>query len=78
MGTFIRKETVFFNEEIKNNFQKVLDKVKPVKIFRPCSDEEVKKYDLDMHRDICNALDYEKCYRVLLDQVKQKSTEEKI
>ena len=77
-GDMYQERDSFLNEEIKNNFQKVLDKVKPVKFFRPCSDEEVKKYDLDMHRDICNALDYEKCYRVLLDQVKQKSTEEKI
>ncbi|WP_405349270.1 hypothetical protein, partial [Ruminobacter amylophilus] len=59
-GDIYQERDSFLNEEIINNFQKVLDKVKPVKIFRPCSDEEVKKYDLDMHRDICNALDYEK------------------
>ena len=68
----------FLNEEIKNNFQKVLDKVKPKKQFIRCSEEDYIKYKLDFNRDISNTLDYEKCYTVLLDHVKDKTTDEKV
>lgn len=65
-------------ESLKNEFQKVLDVVKPIKTERACTDDEKKRYKLDYHKDLCNALDYEKCYTVLLDQVKDKTTDEKV
>ena len=65
-------------ESLKDEFQKVLDVVKPVKTIRSCTDEEKERYALSYHKDICNALEYEKCYTVLLDQVKDKTTDEKV
>ena len=65
-------------ESLKDEFQKVIDIVKPVKTERACTDDEKKRYKLDYHKDLCNALDYEKCYTVLLDQVKDKTTDEKV
>ena len=65
-------------ESLKDEFQKVLDVVKPIKTERSCTDEEMERYDLSYHKDISNALDYEKCYTILLDQVKDKTTDEKV
>ena len=52
--------------------------VKPLKKIRPCSDDEIEKYKFYFDKDIENTLDYEKCYTVLLEQVKDKTTDEKI
>ncbi|WP_406041822.1 hypothetical protein [Succinimonas sp.] len=68
----------FLNNEIKTNFQKVLDIVKPIKNYRPCTDKQRIMYKLDSNKDVCNTLDYEKCYTTLLDQVKTSSTDDKI
>lgn len=68
----------FLNNGIKDNFKKVVDNVKPIRDFRPCTDDEMEKYHLSYNKDIYNALDYEKCYRILLDQVKEKTTDEKV
>ena len=65
-------------ESLKDEFQKVLDVVKPIKTERSCTDEEMERFDLSYHKDISNALDYEKCYTILLDQVKDKTTDEKV
>ena len=73
-----QKKDVDYIESLKDEFQKVIDIVKPVKTERACTDEEKKRYKLDYHKDLCNALDYEKCYTVLLDQVKDKTTDEKV
>ena len=73
-----QKKDVDYIEGLKDEFQKVIDIVKPVKTERACTDEEKKRYKLDYHKDLCNALDYEKCYTVLLDQVKDKTTDEKV
>ena len=67
-----------FDEKIHNNFQNILDLVKPLKKIRPCSDDEIEKYKFYFDKDIENTLDYEKCYTVLLEQVKDKTTDEKI
>ena len=67
-----------FDEKIHNNFQNILDLVKPLKKIRPCSDDEIDKYKFYFDKDIENTLDYEKCYTVLLEQVKDKTTDEKI
>ena len=68
----------FMNNEIQTNFQKVLDIVKPIKNYRPCTDKEKVMYNLDSNKDVCNTLDYEKCYTTLLDQVKTSSTDDKV
>ncbi len=73
-----QKKDVDYIESLKDEFQKVIDIVKPVKTERACTDDEKKRYKLDYHKDLCNALDYEKCYTVLLDQVKDKTTDEKV
>ena len=73
-----QKKDVYYIESLKDEFQKVIDIVKPVKTERACTDEEMERYDLSYHKDISNALDYEKCYTVLLDQVKDKTTDEKV
>ena len=65
-------------ESLKDEFQKVLDIVKPVKTERSCTDEEMERYKLSYDKDIENALDYEKCYTVLLEKVKDRTTEEKV
>lgn len=65
-------------ESLKNEFQKVLDVVKPIKTERSCTDEEMERYKLSYDKDIENALEYEKCYAVLLEKVKDRTTEEKI
>ena len=65
-------------ESLKDEFQKVLDIVKPIKTERSCTDEEMEWYKLSYDKDIENALDYEKCYTVLLEQVKDRTTEEKV
>ena len=57
-----QKKDVDYIEGLKDEFQKVIDIVKPVKTERACTDEEKKRYKLDYHKDLCNALDYEKCY----------------
>ena len=67
-----------FDEKIHNNFQNILDLVKPLKKIRPCSDDEIEKYKFYFDKDIENTLDYEKYYTVLLEQVKDKTTDEKI
>ena len=67
-----------FDEKIHNNFQKILDLVRPSKKIRPCSDEDCEKYQFNYNKDIENTLDYKKCYTKLLDNVKDKSIEEKI
>lgn len=68
----------FLNNEIQTNFQKVLDIVKPVKDYRPCAVKDKIMYKLDSNKDVYNALDYEKCYTTLLDQVKTSSTDDKV
>lgn len=73
-----QEKDIDYIESLKNEFQKVLDIVKPVKTERACTDEEMERFDLSYHKDICNALEYEKCYTVLLDQVKDKTTDEKV
>jgi hypothetical protein len=73
-----QKKDVYYIESLKDEFQKVIDIVKPVKTERACTDEEMERYDLSYHKDISNALDYEKCYTILLDQVKDKTTDEKV
>lgn len=73
-----QKKDVDYIESLKDEFQKVLDIVKPVKTERSCTDEEMERYKLSYDKDIENALEYEKCYTVLLDQVKDKTTEEKV
>ena len=73
-----QKKDVDYIESLKDEFQKVLDVVKPIKTERSCTDEEMERYDLSYHKDISNALDYEKCYTILLDQVKDKTTDEKV
>lgn len=73
-----QKKDVDYIESLKDEFQKVIDIVKPVKTERACTDEEKERYALSYHKDICNALEYEKCYTVLLDQVKDKTTDEKV
>ena len=73
-----QEKNVDYIESLKDEFQKVLDIVKPVKTIRSCTDEEKERYALSYHKDICNALEYEKCYTVLLDQVKDKTTDEKV
>ena len=65
-------------ESLKDEFQKVLDVVKPIKTERSCTDEEMERYKLSYDKDIENALDYEKCYTVLLEKVKDRTTEEKV
>ena len=65
-------------ESLKDEFQKVLDIVKPVKTIRSCTDAEIERYKLSYDKDIENALDYEKCYTVLLEKVKDRTTEEKV
>ena len=65
-------------ESLKDEFQKVLDVVKPVKTIRSCTDAEIERYKLSYDKDIENALEYEKCYTILLDQVKDKTTDEKV
>ena len=65
-------------ESLKDEFQKVLDIVKPIKTERSCTDEEMERYKLSYDKDIENALDYEKCYTVLLEKVKDRTTEEKV
>ena len=67
-----------FDEKIHNNFQKILDLVRPSKKIIPCSDEDMNKYNLSFNKDIDNTLNYEDCYTKLLDKVKDKSIEEKI
>ena len=73
-----QEKDIDYIESLKNEFQKVLDVVKPIKTERSCTDEEMERYDLSYHKDISNALDYEKCYTILLDQVKDKTTDEKV
>lgn len=65
-------------ESLKDEFQKVLDIVKPVKTIRSCTDAEIERYKLSYDKDIENALEYEKCYTVLLERVKDRTTEEKV
>ena len=67
-----------FDENIHNNFQNVLDLVKPLNEIRLCSDEDCEKYQFSYNKDIENTLDYEKCYTILLDQARGKITEEKV
>ena len=67
-----------FDENIHNNFQNVLDLVKPLNEIRLCSDEDCEKYQFSYNKDIENSLDYEKCYTILLDQARGKITEEKV
>ena len=65
-------------ESLKDEFQKVLDIVKPIKTIRSCTDAEIERYKLSYDKDIENALEYEKCYTVLLERVKDRTTEEKV
>ena len=65
-------------ESLKDEFQKVLDIVKPVKTIRSCTDAEIERYKLSYDKDIENAIEYEKCYTVLLERVKDRTTEEKV
>ena len=67
-----------FDENIHNNFQNVLDLVKPLNEIRLCSDEDCEKYQFSYNKDIENTLDYQKCYTILLDQARGKTTEEKV
>ena len=67
-----------FDENIHNNFQNVLDLVKPLNEIRLCSDEDCEKYQFSYNKDIENTLDYQKCYTILLDQTRGKTTEEKV
>ena len=67
-----------FDENIHNNFQNVLDLVKPLNEIRLCSDEDCEKYQFSYNKDIENTLDYEKCYTILLEQARGKITEEKV
>ena len=67
-----------FDEKIHNSFQKILDLVKPLNEIRLCSDEDCEKYQFSYNKDIENSLDYEKCYTILLDQARGKTTEEKV
>ena len=67
-----------FDEKIHNSFQEILDLVRPSKKIRPCSDEDCEKYQFNYNKDIGNTLDYEKCYTILLDQARGKTTEEKV
>ena len=67
-----------FDEKIHNSFQKVLDLVKPLNEIRLCSDEDCEKYQFSYNKDIENTLDYQKCYTILLDQTRGKTTEEKV
>ena len=67
-----------FDEKIHNSFQKILDLVKPLNEIRLCSDEDCEKYQFSYNKDIENTLDYEKCYTILLDQTRGKTTEEKV
>ena len=73
-----QKKDVDYIESLKDEFQKVLDIVKPVKTIRSCTDAEIERYKLSYDKDIENALEYEKCYTILLDQVKDKTTDEKV
>lgn len=73
-----QKKDVDYIKSLKDEFQKVLDIVKPVKTERSCTDEEMERYKLSYDKDIENALDYEKCYTVLLEKVKDRTTEEKV
>ena len=59
-----------FDENIHNNFQNVLDLVKPLNEIRLCSDEDCEKYQFSYNKDIENTLDYQKCYTILLDQTR--------
>ena len=67
-----------FDEKIHNSFQKILDLVKPLNEIRLCSDEDCEKYQFSYNKDIENTLDYQKCYTILLDQTRGKTTEEKV
>ena len=73
-----QKKDVDYIKSLKDEFQNVLDIVKPVKTERSCTDEEMERYKLSYDKDIENALDYEKCYTVLLEKVKDRTTEEKV
>ena len=73
-----QKKDVDYIESLKDEFQKVLDIVKPVKTIRSCTDAEIERYKLSYDKDIENALEYEKCYTVLLERVKDRTTEEKV
>ena len=67
-----------FDVKIHNSFQKILDLVKPLNEIRLCSDADCEKYQFSYNKDIENALDYEKCYTILLEQARGKTTEEKV
>ena len=73
-----QKKDVDYIESLKDEFQKVLDIVKPVKTIRSCTDAEIERYKLSYDKDIENAIEYEKCYTVLLERVKDRTTEEKV
>ena len=73
-----QKKDVDYIKSLKDEFQKVLDIVKPVKTIRSCTDAEIERYKLSYDKDIENAIEYEKCYTVLLERVKDRTTEEKV
>ena len=71
-------EDIYQIDALKDDFQKVLDVVKPIKTERACTDAEKEKYNLSYHKDIQNALEYEQCYTLLLDLVSDRTTYDKV
>ena len=71
-------EDIYQIDALKDDFQKVLDVVKPIKTERACTDAEKEKYHLSYHKDIQNALEYEQCYTLLLDLVSDYTTYDKV